>query len=242
MGIFLIRGRVHGAYHCECVVGHRPPCAGRRRPCHRAAWFCPSRCRPYRTVSSNPEDGATLASPPSVITLTFNESVEGEFSAVVVLDAAGAHHESGEPQVAGVQVTQAVGALDAGSFNISYRIVSEDGHPVEGTLAFSITGPAPTATRTAAAAAPSAAAASPSATTDTADVAPAAATSGTPMWVVVLIVALAAAALATAVVSARAPRGHRFATAVMRRQPTRRPWSQQCRPKVPRRFVTSRTR
>jgi CopC domain len=44
-------------------------------------------------VSSDPADGATLSSPPTVITLTFNEPVEGEFSQVAVVDEAGGHHE-----------------------------------------------------------------------------------------------------------------------------------------------------
>jgi methionine-rich copper-binding protein CopC len=72
--------------------------------------------------------------------LTFNEPVEGEFSQVAVLDEAGGHHASGTPHVTGSEVHQEIGPLDAGSFKVSYRIVSADGHPVEGTLAFSVAG------------------------------------------------------------------------------------------------------
>jgi copper resistance protein C len=78
-------------------------------------------------VSSDPADGATLSSPPTVITLTFNEPVEGEFSQVAVVDEAGGHHESGTPHITGSEVHQEIGLLDAGSFKVSYRIVSADG-------------------------------------------------------------------------------------------------------------------
>ena len=82
-------------------------------------------------VGSDPADGATLTSPPTLITLTFNEPIDGDFSQVVVLDTAGGHHESGKPHVDGGQVHQEVGPLDVASCKVSYRVGSADGHPVE---------------------------------------------------------------------------------------------------------------
>ncbi|MGH8838941.1 MAG: copper resistance CopC family protein, partial [Jiangellaceae bacterium] len=63
-----------------------------------------------------------------------------EFGLVAVLDATGVHHERGEPQVVGSIVTQALGALGAGAYEISYRVGSADGHPITGTLIFTVAG------------------------------------------------------------------------------------------------------
>lgn len=91
-----------------------------------------------RLVGSDPEDGATLDEAPAEVVLELSEAVQQEFTQVAVLDADEGHHETGEPVVAGSTVTQAVDALSAGEYRISYRVVSSDGHPVTGTLTFTV--------------------------------------------------------------------------------------------------------
>jgi copper resistance protein C len=110
-------------------------------------------------VDSDPRDGATLSSPPSAITLTFSEPVQTSFTQVAVLDSAGGRYESGQPQIDGARVIQPVTPLRNGSFQISYRVVSADGHPVTGTLSFAVAAPvadspAPTSAGVSAPAAP----------------------------------------------------------------------------------------
>jgi copper resistance protein C len=90
-------------------------------------------------ISSTPADGASTATAPREIVLEFNQPVQTQFGQIAVLDAADAHHEQGDLQIVGATVTQRVGELPAGAYRISYRVGSADGHPVTGTLTFSVT-------------------------------------------------------------------------------------------------------
>jgi methionine-rich copper-binding protein CopC len=86
--------------------------------------------------SSDPEKGATVESLDSV-TLTFTESVR--FPVVLVRDAGGHSYQAGKPSIDGPKVTQKVaGALPSGKYTIAWRVVSDDGHPVEGEIPFSV--------------------------------------------------------------------------------------------------------
>ena len=91
-------------------------------------------------IASNPADRAVLDTAPTDVVLEFDQPVQTEFGLVAVLDATGVHHERGEPQVVGSIVTQALGALGAGAYEISYRVGSADGHPITGTLIFTVAG------------------------------------------------------------------------------------------------------
>jgi methionine-rich copper-binding protein CopC len=90
-------------------------------------------------VGSTPEQGATLTTPPSEVVLEFNTSIGQQFAQVAVVGQDGSTYQSGDPVVAGATVTQALDALpDAGDVTISYRVVSSDGHPIGGTVPFTI--------------------------------------------------------------------------------------------------------
>jgi len=91
-------------------------------------------------IASNPADRAVLDTAPTDVVLEFDQPVQTEFGLVAVLDATGVHHERGEPQAVGSIVTQALGALGAGAYEISYRVGSADGHPITGTLIFTVAG------------------------------------------------------------------------------------------------------
>jgi copper resistance protein C len=91
-------------------------------------------------IASSPADKAVLDTAPAVVVLEFNQPLQTDFGQVAVLDATGAHHELGEPEVVGRTVTQALGALNAGAYEISYRVGSADGHPVTGTVRFTVAG------------------------------------------------------------------------------------------------------
>jgi copper resistance protein C len=86
-------------------------------------------------IGSSPADGATLTTPPAEVLLEFSEPVQAEFGQVAVLDDA----EQGNPKIVGAKVTQGVDELSAGTYRISYRVGSADGHPITGTLAFTVT-------------------------------------------------------------------------------------------------------
>ena len=96
-----------------------------------------------RLLGSAPKDGSTLETADEV-TLEFNEEVDPTFVQVTVEGPEGSQGQ-GEPEVDGRAVTQALSPdLPAGEHLVTYRVVSTDGHPVSGTVAFRTTaGPSP---------------------------------------------------------------------------------------------------
>jgi copper resistance protein C len=90
--------------------------------------------------SSNPAKGASLPAAPPEITLTFSEPVQVEAGAITVAGPGGAQWTVGQPAVTGAVVTAPVTpAGPAGQYTINYRVISADGDPVRGTVAFSLT-------------------------------------------------------------------------------------------------------
>ncbi len=90
--------------------------------------------------SSDPPDGATLASAPEVLSFTFGEQILEQGNAVTLTDvAADARLEVGPVQVAGDTVSVSWPEQSpAGEFRAAYRVVSADGHPIEGTITFTV--------------------------------------------------------------------------------------------------------
>ncbi len=90
-------------------------------------------------VSSTPESGATVSDPPQQVSLEFNTTIGQQFAQVAVVGPDGTTYQDGAPLVDGPSVTQAVTALPAGvEVTVSYRVVSSDGHPIGGTVPFTI--------------------------------------------------------------------------------------------------------
>jgi methionine-rich copper-binding protein CopC len=94
--------------------------------------------------SSDPADGAALASAPAAMTFTFNEDVLDQGNAITLTDvASGSRLEVGPPEVDGRSVSVAwPPASPAGEFRAAYRVVSADGHPIEGSITFTVEQPA----------------------------------------------------------------------------------------------------
>jgi copper transport protein len=86
-----------------------------------------------------PEDGSVVASPPREFTLTFNEPVA---PLVLALVTAGGG-TTALPNPTGLQATLVVPLpeLPSGTYVLSWRVVSLDGHPVGGSIVFSIGAP-----------------------------------------------------------------------------------------------------
>jgi methionine-rich copper-binding protein CopC len=100
-------------------------------------------------TSANPPDGSTLTTAPTQVVLTFNENIIAIGDQVSVRDASGALVSDGNPTVVDSTVTQNLKPLAYnGTYAITYRIVSADGHPVERNLSFTLNAqglPTPTA-------------------------------------------------------------------------------------------------
>lgn len=98
------------------------------------------------SVETNPTDGARLRTLPAEATMTFNEAPK---QADVVLARPDGKVDKLAAQVIGSRVTARLPANGArGPYTLSYRVVSADGHPVSGSVSFTITtGPVPTTPR-----------------------------------------------------------------------------------------------
>ncbi|NRQ38968.1 copper resistance protein CopC [Nonomuraea sp. NN258] len=151
--------------------------------------------------SSDPAKGAKVKTLDE-IKLTFTAEVRMPF--VIVRGPGDARHESGKPKADGAVVRQELkGALPDGKYTIAYRVVSSDGHPIEGEIPFTVEGaPAPAATESAAPAATESSApavtesAAPAPTESAAAPAPAAEqasaeqTTSFPIWLLIVVGAL----------------------------------------------------
>ena len=95
-------------------------------------------------VSSTPADKASVASGPSTMTLTFSDLVQNIAPLMTVTSADGSHWEGSPVSVVDSKASVPVNPLGpAGVYTVSYRIISAEGHPVEGTTTFtlSVAGP-----------------------------------------------------------------------------------------------------
>ncbi|MEU4515993.1 copper resistance CopC family protein [Nonomuraea wenchangensis] len=90
--------------------------------------------------SSSPAKGAEVESLDEV-RLEFTARVRLPF--VVLNGPGGAQYQAGEPEQDGAVVRQAVKpSLPGGKYTIAYRVVSSDGHPIEGEIPFTLKAPA----------------------------------------------------------------------------------------------------
>ncbi|MGH3390869.1 MAG: copper resistance CopC family protein, partial [Actinomadura sp.] len=99
--------------------------------------------------SSNPRDGARVSEPPGVVELTFTGPLRAQLSKITVRGPGGEEFQTGPAQVASGTARQSVRTLGAaGRYQIAYRVVAADGHPLVGTVRFTVTAaqPSPAAT------------------------------------------------------------------------------------------------
>ncbi|MBB4853879.1 methionine-rich copper-binding protein CopC [Mycobacteroides chelonae] len=94
-------------------------------------------------VSSDPAENAVLSGPPTQVSATFNEPLQKRFSAMTVIgpDDKTDQWQSGEPLVSGAVISVGMKPdAPAGKYTVNFRVISEDGHPVDGSWPFTITG------------------------------------------------------------------------------------------------------
>jgi len=91
-------------------------------------------------VSSQPTDRDRLTSAPEEVTVTFSESVSPELGGLSVLDGKGERVDDGVTTQPGPETvrTKLKKDLADGTYVANYRVVSADGHPVNGAIVFSV--------------------------------------------------------------------------------------------------------
>lgn len=97
-----------------------------------------------------PADGEQIDLAPAEIAITFADDILELGAIVMVVDGDKKNWAEGDMQLDGAQATQPVAAdLPDGAYDVRWRVVSADGHPVSGTFAFTVgdaAQPAPAAT------------------------------------------------------------------------------------------------
>lgn len=88
-------------------------------------------------VASDPAADSTVEVLPDELTLVFSGELidAGDGTAVEVLSPAG-DDVAGAPELSGTDVTVPLTGGGAGEYEVTWRVVSNDGHPIDGTFSF----------------------------------------------------------------------------------------------------------
>ncbi|WFE36697.1 copper resistance CopC family protein [Micromonospora sp. WMMD975] len=96
--------------------------------------------------AATPAQDARLTAAPTTVTLRFAQRLNPEFTTIVLSDADRRKVPTGAPTVDGTAGRVTIdGPLPNGAYTVAYRVVSADGHPVQGSYRFTVADPtAPT--------------------------------------------------------------------------------------------------
>ena len=100
-------------------------------------------------AQATPAKGATVAKAPTSVKLKFLQKLNPDYTTITVTGAAKV--ETSEPEVDGATGTVTFDALANGAYTVAYRVVSKDGHTVQGSYKFTVADPSATAEPTTAA-------------------------------------------------------------------------------------------
>ena len=90
-------------------------------------------------VEQSPSHNEHFDTPPTEVVLTFNNEPLDLGNVVMVVDADGNDHAVGEPEIRNFTVSQAIiGDLADGYYQVRWRVVSSDGHPISESFLFSV--------------------------------------------------------------------------------------------------------
>jgi methionine-rich copper-binding protein CopC len=90
-------------------------------------------------VSAQPAPGSTVTTAPDQVRLVFDDPVESGFTDVEVVGPGSTYWAAGPPTIEGKTVSAPLDPLGPrGTYTVRYQIVSDDGHPVTGQMAFTL--------------------------------------------------------------------------------------------------------
>ena len=105
-----------------------------------AALAAPATAQAHATlVRTQPDNGAVLQAAPSSVRLTFDDSIRSANGNEVVSNKTRASALAGKPRVSGRELVLPLRRnLADGDYSVRWSIVSQDGHPEQGVLAFGV--------------------------------------------------------------------------------------------------------
>lgn len=104
------------------------------------AWAAPASAH-AELIETDPAEGSVLEVAPDVVRLTFNEPVRGVPDGVQVFDAEGEPLASSSRTSDNYLLVTLDEDITDGTVVVAWRVVSADGHPIAGTLSFSVGAP-----------------------------------------------------------------------------------------------------
>lgn len=89
--------------------------------------------------STTPADGQQVVAAPTEVSLVFTEDVLSLGAVVVVADSTGKDWADGSVLLDGTEATQTLEkGMPDGAYQVRWRVVSADGHPVSGSFTFAV--------------------------------------------------------------------------------------------------------
>ncbi|MFP5111020.1 copper resistance CopC/CopD family protein [Bacillaceae bacterium C204] len=106
-------------------------------------FLCPSISSAHAYIKkSTPLENETVKKAPSEVTIKFDESIQPAFHSIQVFDSNGSRvdQKNGriDPKQPSILKSEIKKNLPNGSYRIKWKVVSSDGHPVEGVIPFQI--------------------------------------------------------------------------------------------------------
>ncbi|MFD6440639.1 copper resistance protein CopC, partial [Peribacillus sp. NPDC060186] len=91
-------------------------------------------------ISSNPSPNEAMDTLPEKISIQFSEDIQPAFHSLEVFNQDGSKIQIQDSKISekSEKILEAKwkGSIDEGIYNIKWRVVSSDGHPIEGTIPF----------------------------------------------------------------------------------------------------------
>jgi methionine-rich copper-binding protein CopC len=87
---------------------------------------------------AEPRVGNKVATAPHEVTLWFTQNLEAAFSTVTVTNAAGQRVDTGKPRVSGTQMSVSLRSGGAGTYRVTWRVLSVDTHTTDGNFTFQV--------------------------------------------------------------------------------------------------------
>lgn len=89
--------------------------------------------------SSDPAESAVLQVSPTEVSLEFSDAVLTVGAVILLVDQGGREWMAAEPNLDGPTVSAPIdGELPDGSYEVRWRVVSSDGHPISGIVPFTV--------------------------------------------------------------------------------------------------------
>jgi copper resistance protein C len=88
-----------------------------------------------------PRVGSTVHDAPREVTLRFTQDLEPAFSTVTITDASGLRVDVDKPSFRGNVIRVPLREIGPGSYRVTWRVLSVDTHPTEGSFSFVVDRP-----------------------------------------------------------------------------------------------------